>query len=136
MINHQDHQVNLFQKNKNRIKKKFSFVVSNSSIQRVRVSVSSSSHQNEFIQKSKSKSPNYSSVIENFLKENHNKQEEEEEKKSFDRRPLLDLINEINQSESFNRNKRIILPPKQISPFKPIILHKKYQVSFIQNNFI
>ncbi len=131
MINHQDHQVNLFQKNKNRIKKKFSFVVSNSSIQRVRVSVSSSSHQNEFIQKSKSKSPNYSSVIENFVKENHNKQE-----KSFDRRPLLDLINEMNQSESLNRNKKIILPPKQISPFKPIILHKKYQVSFIQNNFI
>ncbi len=131
MINHQDHQVNLFQKNKNRIKKKFSFVVSNSSIQRVRVSVSSSPHQNEFIQKSKSKSPNYSSVIENFVKENHNKQE-----KSFDRRPLLDLINEMNQSESLNRNKKIILPPKQISPFKPIILHKKYQVSFIQNNFI
>jgi hypothetical protein len=131
LINHQDHQVNLFQKNKNRIKKKFSFVVSNSSIQRVRVSVSSSSHQNEFIQKSKSKSPNYSSVIENFVKENHNKQE-----KSFDRRPLLDLINEMNQSESLNRNKKIILPPKQISPFKPIILHKKYQVSFIQNNFI
>jgi len=119
------------------------FVASNSSIQRVRVSVSSSTspYQNEINQKSDSESQNYSSMIENFVEENIKKKDEDIQK--FDRRPLLDLINGLNQTEDIDRNKKDIslssskiLPPKQISPFKPIILHKKYQVCFIHIIFI
>lgn len=113
---------------------KFEYLVSNSSIQRVRVSVSSSLHENEI---SKDESPNYSSLIENFVEKNVKEKEEEKTKESFDHRPLLNLINELNQSEHIQPNKNIpslssskILPAKQISPFKPIILHKKYQVEF------
>jgi hypothetical protein len=111
---------------------KFCLVVSNSSIQRVRISVSSSPYHHEMIHKSELQSPTYSSMISNFIQENLN-----EETKLFDRRPLLDLLNEHNQLPELENNEKNrktfspspsrILPPKQFSLFRPVI-HKKYQV--------
>ncbi len=119
---------------------KFCLVVSNSSIQRVRISVSSSPYHHEMIQKFELQSPTYSSMISNFIQENLNEEthvDQQEEKKLFDRRPLLDLLNECNQLPELENNEKNrktfspspsrILPPKQFSLFRPVI-HKKYQV--------
>ena len=91
----------------------------------------------------------------NFLTENLAVTNPLDEDETFDRRPLLDLINELNRRHTLNQsatplpldddgggvdkedlsNERRIppsiptLPPKSFSPFRPIILHKKYQVS-------
>jgi hypothetical protein len=69
---------------------------------------------------------------ENLNEETH--VDQEEEKKLFDRRPLLDLLNEHNQLPQLENNRKTfspspsrILPPKQFSLFRPVI-HKKYQV--------
>lgn len=72
----------------------------------------------------------------------------QEDKQNFDRRPLLDLLNQLNQHKELNQSDNIdksrktlspspskILPPKQISPFRPVILHKKSQVRFNEFDF-
>ncbi|CAF1059591.1 unnamed protein product [Rotaria sordida] len=117
---------------------------SNSFIQSVSVSVSSPSDENEFIEKPEPQSPTYSSMITNFVRENLNDQQKFDDKEeTFNQRPLLDLINEINQRNTFNQTQYVpdidqqfthlspssstILPPKQLPSFSPVILHKKYQ---------
>jgi len=114
---------------------KLFFVVSNSSIQSVRVSVRSSSYQNEMMKKTEEPTATSSSFV-------------QEDKQNFDRRPLLDLLNQLNQHKELNQSDNIdksrktlspspskILPPKQISPFRPVILHKKSQVRFNEFDF-
>ena len=104
-------------------------IVSNSSIQSVRVSVSSSPYQNEMIKTSDGPTATCSSST--IVEEN----QVDREKENFDRRPLLDLINQLNQNNNIEQNRKTlspsptkILPAKQISPFRPVILRKKYQV--------
>ena len=60
----------------------------------------------------------------------------------FDRRPLLNLISELHRrqigdqsipkpsifSGQQNNLSNSMLPPKLLTPFRPIIVHKKYQV--------
>ena len=101
---------------------------------------------------------NYSSMMSNFLTENLAGTNPLDEEETFDRRPLLDLINELNRRHTLNQSATLLplddddddnddndnedlsnerrispstptLPPKSFSPFRPIILHKKYQVS-------
>ncbi len=111
------------------------FVVSNSSIQSVRVSVRSSSYQNEMMKKTEEPTGTCSSFV-------------QEDEQNFDRRPLLDLLNQLNQHKELNQSDNIdksrktlspspskILPPKQISPFRPVILHKKSQVRLNEFDF-
>ena len=134
----------------------------NSSIQRVRVSVSSSpqgndlakSVQTQFTFPSSSnddasrKDNAYSTMISNFVSENLAEPSKLDVEETFDRRPLLDLISELNRRHTLNqppvvpalhRDRSLdrittspsptdILPPKPLSPFRPVIVHKKYQV--------
>ncbi|CAF2791087.1 unnamed protein product [Rotaria sp. Silwood2] len=143
---------------------------SNSSIQSVRVSVSSSPHRNEtdktvkthfsFPSSSKmisnketsnketsSKDDSYSSIISDFVSENLVEPSKLDEEETFDRRPLLDLISELNRRHTLNQSSTIppidndqsiktrtfspsptdIRPPKPLSPFRPVIVHRKYQ---------
>jgi hypothetical protein len=65
------------------------------------------------------------------------------EDETFDRRPLLDLMRTLNQSPVIHPVRRdqsierrtmsptpsdVILPPKSLSPFRPVIVRRKYQV--------
>jgi hypothetical protein len=139
------------------------FIVSNSSVQNVRVSVSSSRHgdelgksvQTEFCFPSpvttttkNSNDESYSSMISNFVSENLVKTSKLDDEETFDRRPLLDLISELNRRHTLNQSPTIhshdtdqssqnrtispiptdILPPKSLSPFRPVIVHRKHQV--------
>ncbi|CAF3871802.1 unnamed protein product [Adineta steineri] len=128
---------------------------SSSSIQRVRVSVSSSPQgselekniQTQFSYPSIPNDESYSSMISNFVSENLTTPTKFDEEETFDRRPLLDLISELNRRHTLNQSTIIpqldrdlsierkplsptpidILPPKSLSPFRPVIVHKKYQ---------
>lgn len=87
----------------------------------------------------------YSSMISNFVTENLVKTSKFDEDETFDRRPLLDLISELNRRHTLNQSPQEIdqsierrtvsptpsdiLPPKSLSPFRPVIVHKKYQVN-------
>ncbi len=91
----------------------------------------------------------YSSMISNFVTENLVKTSKFDEDETFDRRPLLDLISELNRRHTLNQSPIIhpheidqsnerrtvsptpsdVLPPKSLSPFRPVIVHKKYQVN-------
>jgi hypothetical protein len=131
-------------------------------VQNVRVSVSSSPRgqepsktvQTQFTYPSPTvTTPNdesYSKMISNFVTENLVKTSKFDDEETFDRRPLLDLISELNRRHTLNqypsriesqeRDQSIerrtvsppipsdILPPKALSPFRPMIVHKKQQV--------
>ncbi len=115
----------------------FSFVlVSNNCLRSIRVSVSSSPYENEFIQKIETQSPSYSSIISNFFQQNFDEQTKgnEEEQKIFCHRPLLHLINQFNRENTFLQSQNIqnkTLPSKQFSSFRPVILQIKYHLLFI-----
>ncbi|CAF1236085.1 unnamed protein product [Rotaria sordida] len=126
---------------------------SNSSVQSVRVSVSSSPHRKESDKSVKTKfsfpSPTKITLNEENLVEPSKLDEEE----TFDRRPLLDLISELNRRHTLNQSSSTIppppppidnndqsiktrtlspsptdiRPPKLLSPFRPVIVHRKYQ---------
>jgi len=88
-------------------------------------------------------------MISNFVTENLVKTSKFDEDETFDRRPLLDLISELNRRHTLNQSPIIhpherdpsnetrtvsptssdILPPKPLSPFRPVIVHKKHQVN-------
>jgi hypothetical protein len=139
------------------------FIVSNSSVQNIRVCVSSSPNGNEAGQTAQtefsfpspaaattttSNEESYSSMISNFVSENLVKTSKLDEDETFDRRPLLDLISELNRRHTLNQSPIIhpherdqsterrtvspsssdIQPPKSLSPFRPVIVHRKYQV--------
>ncbi|CAF4100089.1 unnamed protein product, partial [Adineta steineri] len=103
----------------------------NNSLQSIRVCVSSSPYDKEFIQKIETQSPSYSSILSNIVTDNHPKEQtksNEIEEETFDRRPLLDLINQLNQrnvsNQAENHSNNLtrtsstssnILPPKQNS---------------------
>ncbi len=90
----------------------------------------------------------YSKMISNFVTENLVKTSKFDDDETFDRRPLLDLISELNRRHTLNQSPIIhsnardqsterrtisptpsdILPPKPLSPFRPVIVHRKYQV--------
>jgi hypothetical protein len=98
----------------------------------------------------------YSKMISNFVTENLVKTSKFDDDETFDRRPLLDLISELNRRHTLNQSPQEIdqsierrtvsptpsdiLPPKALSPFRPVIVHKKQQVklniSFEKNIFI
>ncbi|CAF3358005.1 unnamed protein product [Rotaria sp. Silwood1] len=139
--------------------------ISNSSVQSVRISVSSSPHRHEsdkpvktqFSFPSSSKltsneeisSKNDSSLSKgsNVVSENLIEPSKLDEEETFDRRPLLDLISELNRRHTINQSPTIppldndqsiktilfptsptdIRPPKPLSPFRPVIVHRKYQ---------
>ncbi|CAF3382695.1 unnamed protein product [Rotaria sp. Silwood1] len=122
-------------------------LTSNSCIQSVRVSVSSPTNDNKYLDKPEPQSPTYSSMISNFIRENLNEQPQFDDKEeTFNHRPLLDLINELNQRNSLKQTQYVpeldhhhhqtlspspspsrILPPKQLPTFTPVIVHRKYQ---------
>ncbi|CAF1460082.1 unnamed protein product, partial [Rotaria sordida] len=145
--------------------------ISNSSIQSVRVSVSSSPHRKELEMSIKTKfsfpssskitsnegtslkDDSYSSTISNFVSENLVEPSILDDEETFDRRPLLDFISELNRRHALNQSSTIPSPPpppfnnndqsiktrtlspsptdirlpKPLSPFRPVILHRKYQ---------
>ncbi|CAM2722468.1 unnamed protein product [Rotaria socialis] len=139
--------------------------ISNSSVQSVRVSVSSTDHENDLAKAVKtqlsfpssskmipnegntSNDDSYSSIISNFVSENLVESSKIDEDETFDRRPLLDLISELNRRHTLNQSSTIppldsdqsikartfsptptdIRPPKPLSPFRPVIVHRKYQ---------
>jgi hypothetical protein len=96
-------------------------LVSNNCLRSIRVSVSSSPYENEFIQKIETQSPSYSSIISNFFQQNFPEQTKgnKEEQKLFNHRPLLHLINQFNQENTFLQSQEI-LPSKQFSSFRPV----------------
>lgn len=152
----------------------FCFIVSNSSVQSIRLSVSSPPHENELENTVKtqfsfplnpkptstvedsSKDDSYSSIISNFLSENLVESSKLDDEETFDHRPLLDLISELNRRHTLNQSSDIstfdtdqstrtrtfsssptdIQPPKPLSPFRPVIVHRKYQVKRILYLFI
>ncbi len=119
-INQKNHQVK-----KNKCLKSWIFVfvlVSTNCLRSIRVSVSSSPYENEFIQKIETQSPSYSSIISNFFQQNFHEQtkENEEEQKIFYHRPLLHLINQFNRENTFLQSQNITLPSKQFSSFRPV----------------
>jgi len=99
-------------------------------------------------EESSSKDNSYSSMISNFVSENLAEPSILDEEQTFDRRPLLDLISELNRRHTLNQSPTIppldrdqsierrtaspspiaFLPPKSFSPFRPVIVHRKYQV--------
>lgn len=103
---------------------------STSSLQTIRVSVSSTTTVDQPLRDSNRVSP---TNIEREISFCRSKQEE-----TFDRRPLFSLINkqhDSNKTPTSNeldsgRNGNPMLPPKPLMPFRPIIVHKKYQVHF------
>jgi hypothetical protein len=137
----------------------------NSSVQSIRVSVSSSPHGNDLTktaetqfsfpslsttipnEETSAKGDSYASMISNFVSENLVEPSKSDEEETFDRRPLLDLISELNRRRTLNQSPTIkdqsierrtvsptpsdILPPKPLSPFRPVIVHRKYQVKQI-----
>jgi len=132
------------------------FSVSNSSVQNVRVSVSSLPNNAESqlsyptpraLPDSNPNDESLSSMISNFVSENLNKSSKYDDEETFDRRPLLELISELNRRHTLNSTSQvrdrtvspsptpsdIILPPKPLSPFRPMIVHKKNQVNSSYN---
>ena len=99
-------------------------------------------------EESSSKDGSYSSMISNFVSANLAEPSKLDDEETFDHRPLLDLISELNRRHTLNQSpiippldrdqsmeRRIaspspidILPPKPLSPFRPVIVHRKYQV--------
>lgn len=137
-------------------------LVSNSSVQNVRVSVSSSPHGNEPEKIAQTQFPfpsptktsptddaSYSAMMSNFVSENLVKTSKLDEEETFNRQPLLDLISELNRRHTLNQSPIIhsperdqsiertptnILPPKPLSPFRPVIVHRKHQVKIKHNH--
>ena len=90
------------------------------------------------------------SYSQNFASENPTRSSKLDEEETFDHRPLLDLISELNRRHTQNQSstslsadkgqsleqRRLslsptdILPPKPLSPFRPVIVHRKYQVKW------
>jgi len=125
---------------------------------RVRVSSSPSRNEPEKIVQTQFSFPSptkttandesYSSMISNFVSENLVETSKPDEEALFNHRPLLDLINDLNRRHTLNQSPIIhsnerdqsierrtisptpsdILPPKPLSPFRPVIVHRKYQV--------
>lgn len=81
----------------------------------------------------------YSTMISNFVSENLAKSSKLDDESTFDHRPLLDLITQLNRRHTLNEPStpidstisNEILPPKSLNPFRPMIVHKKHQVSII-----
>lgn len=136
-------------------------LVSNSSIQNIRVSVttspngrdSSKTAETEFqfpaslADSNSSTDESYSTMISNFVSENLAKTSKFDDDSTFDHRPLLDLISQLNRRHTLNESplpiestSNEILPPKLLSPFRPMIVHKKQQVKdflfFISNIYL
>ena len=122
-------------------------LVSNSSIQNIRVSVTTSPNDREsgktaethfsFPTPVTNHDESYSTMISNFVSENLAKSSKLDDDTTFDHRPLLDLITQLNRRHTLNEPPPIdpttsneILPSKLLSPFQPMIVHKKHQVSF------
>ncbi|CAF1243460.1 unnamed protein product [Adineta ricciae] len=103
------HQVQIHQPNQSSI--------SNNRLESIRVSVSSSPYENEFIQKIQTISPTKSSIEENI-------------EQPIYHRPLLALL---NQEKALKESSTNILPPKSFLPFQPKVLHKQFQEPI--NNF-
>ena len=99
----------------------------------------------EFPSPSPVKDDSYSTMISNFVSENLSQSAKfNEEDGTFNHRPLLDLISELNRrhtskqssipvDQKENSIERIsptdIQPAKAFSPFRPVIVHRKYQVN-------
>lgn len=99
-------------------------------------------------EKLKPKDDSYSSIIPNFVSKNLVEPSKLDEEETFDRRPLLDLISELNRRHTLNQSSIMshhdndqlirtrtlsptstdIRPPVLLSPFRPVIVHRKYQV--------
>ncbi|CAF1262464.1 unnamed protein product [Rotaria magnacalcarata] len=104
----------------------------------------STSATSELSSSNYTESPTYSSMISNFIRGNLDEQINLNNKEdSFNRRPLLDLIHELNQHNTSTHVQYVpnlgdniksllpsplrIVPPKQLPTFTPVIVHRKYQ---------
>lgn len=138
----------------NNLHEDFLHLVSNSSIQNIRVSVTTSPNDREsgktaethfsFATPVINHDESYSTMISNFVSENLAKSSKLDDDTTFDHRPLLDLITQLNRRHTLNESSSSsptpipttsneILPAKLLSPFRPMIVHKKQQVLFIHH---